>query len=240
MQEYQLELPQPAEFTLTPIHSAEMAGWVAFQERNSIATALQTKIAQERQSYEWDWLDDKTFSEKRFGNNTEVYREVWKHILGGLKKSDAVTHYREMNGLVEHESEAAAAVKAFDRSIYRAVKAVSMTEQQRNEFMSNYGEKDYELVGIAMDVVGQYHKAVEAGIEFDEDGNALNAEFELKHPPQTNFFLAAPKLRHVDYLDSKEIKGLARRFGNITNAETAKRQMKSDLSGLAEITRKAA
>lgn len=239
--EMHYETLKPAEYLASPIFSPDTVARLAHQERGSIATALHTQIIEaQRHPFEWSDLDDETFSRERFGSDTEVYRDVWKHIMDSLKESDAVKHYRLVKGDVESKFEVLAVIKAFERAVYRAVEAVPMTEKQRNSFLANFSERDYGLAGMMVQVADQYAKAKEAGIEFNADGEAQNSDFEIKHSAQASFLIAAPKLRNIDHADSKEIRGLVRRFGELQVSETAKSQMNRDLRGLGDITQKAA
>jgi hypothetical protein len=239
--EYRSESLRPVEYMNPPTYTSEMAGWVAFQERNSIATVLQTQIAEaQRHAMEWSDVDAQTFTAERFGSDTETYQAVWKKVLSGMKESDAIKHYRNVNGLVETKSEADGALRGFERAVYRAVQAVPMSEKQRNTFIENFSERDFSLAKMMVNVAEQYGRAQAAGIKFDEDGNAIDAAFSLSHPPEAHLFIAAPKLRPAEYMDVKEIRGLIRRFGDTKLAETAKMEMNRDLRGLEDITEQAA
>lgn len=238
--EFRPELLHAVEYLPTPIYSADMAAMLAYQERGSLAMVMHSQIVEAQQHpFEWSALDQETIDSGRYGSDSEAYEKFWKYILGSLKESDSVKAFRQSKGDIESKHDVVGVFKAFERSVGRAFSHVALTEEQRNHFKAVWGERDFGLASMAIDMADQIAKAKAAGIEFDGHGNPVG-EFEFKHHPFEALLIANPKLRPIDYWEDKDARGYLRRFGDLSVSEVAKSQMKGDLGNLRDITRNAA
>lgn len=238
--ENQSETLRPAqEMWLVSSFDRETAARLAYQEQFSIGRVIVRDFAQaETQPYDWTKQEEEVFTRERFGSDVEAFQAFWKHILGGLKESGSVKHFRQVEGQVKSESEMANVFRAFERSVARAFEKVPLTEKQRNHFREVYGERDFAMMSQAIELAGQVAEAKDRGVTFDQNGDP-SEKFEPRHNPFAQFVVYNPKLRPMQYWDSKEARGYLRRFGNIDASEVAKGKMKRDLSDVEELDRAA-
>ncbi len=233
------ESVRPAETWLPSRFEAETAARLAYQDQFSVGRAIhQNFVEAEAQPFEWTEREDEVFTPERFGNEAKAYRAFWKYILGGLKESSAVQHFRQVKGEVESKSEIVDVFRALERTVARAFEKVPLSEQQRNRFREVWTNRDFSLMGRAVELADQVATAKAEGATFDADGNPSN-QLELRHHPFEKFVIANPKLRPVDYWDSKDARGYLRRFGDLEVSEVAKGQIKRDLGDVQELDRAA-
>lgn len=229
------ESVQPVDQWFATRVDADTAARLAYQEQYSFGRALHQQFVEaETQPYDWTEREDEAFSRARFGTEAEAYQGFWKYILTGLKSSEAVQKFRQSKGEVESKSDLANVFRAMERTVARAMTAVPLTERQRAHLREIWSDRDFTLMNSAVELADQIAKAKAEGVNFDEDGNP-SAGLELRHHPFENFLIANPKLRRVDYWDSKDARGYLRRFGDLEVSEVAKQEIKRDLGNVRDL-----
>ncbi|MBI2984236.1 MAG: hypothetical protein HYY50_01260 [Candidatus Kerfeldbacteria bacterium] len=238
--ELRLEHLRPAELLPVGRFDAETAARLAYQERGSIGLTIhQMFVEADQQPYDWTPHEDDHFSVERFGTDAEAYRAFWENILAQLKGSEAVQHFRQKKGNLDSKQEMAGVFHAFERSVVRALDRVPLNDQQRAKFRAVWSERDFVLPAMAVEMADQYARAKAAGRDYDEDGERAD-QFVPQHHPFLKFVIGNPRIRPLDYWDSKEARAYLRRYGALEASATARQQLKSDLGSLRDINRQAA
>lgn len=215
---------QPVELVPPPsLYPAETAARLAYAERGSYGEVLSRMFAEiDANPAAFDPRPvDQTYAETMFGQrDKEAFQEVMTKIYDGLKQSDIINDFRFHGKQVESEHDVAGVFRAYERSLENALKQACLTDRQAAQLRhAAHSELDYSL----RDVITRHAVAgAEAG--------------DPAFDPSEYLLILDPKLRKVDYMDSKEILKTLRRSASLESKD----RLKGDLTVLEQSQRQEA
>lgn len=215
---------QPVEMMPPPpLYPPETAARLAYAERGSYGEVLSRMFAEIDANPEafQPVPEDRSFAEAMFGQrDKDAFQEVMKKTYDGLKNSDIINDFRFHGKQVESEHDVEAVFRAYGRSLESALKHAHLTDRQEAQLRhAAHSELDFGL----RDVITRHAVAgAEAG--------------EPMYDPSEYLLILNPKLRKVDYMDSKEILKTLRRSASLESKD----RLKADLAVLERSQRLAA
>lgn len=215
---------QPVEMVPPPaLYSPDTAARLAYAERGSYGEALARMFAEaEANPAAYDPSPaDHSYGETLFGQrDKEAYQEVMTKVYDGLKSSDIINDFRFHSRQVESEHDIEAIFRAYSRSLESALKHANLTAGQEAALRhASHSELDFGM----RDIITRH--AV-AGAEADDP----------TFDPSEYLLILDPKLRKVDYMDSKEILKTLRRSASLESKD----RLKADLAVLERSQRQEA
>ncbi len=175
-------------------------------ERYSIGEALHQQFLElEQGGYTESW-NSPEYWEQEYPSDTEAYRSYMKEVLHNLKESSAVNELRTV---------AKAGGEITDELCDRVEGALKRAEEAAMKTLRDAGE-------VSPEQLRKLHQASTSEIDYgfrDLLAERLTADkgVPLRRQKKTLSFLVNPKIRNVQYMDSKEIlSGLRRSLGRGT------------------------
>lgn len=215
---------QPVELVPSPpLYPPETAARLAYAERGSYGETLAKMFAEidvNPAAFDVqpaDLMYGETIFDQR---DKDAYQDVMKKIYDGLKHSDIINDFRFHGKQVESEHDVEAVFRAYERSLESALKRTHLTDRQEAQLRhAAHSELDFGL----RDVITRHAIAgAEAG--------------EPTFDPSEYLMILDPKLRKVDYMDSKEILKTLRRSASLESKD----RLKADLAVLDKSQRQEA
>lgn len=202
---------QPVEMVPppTPMVNAETAARAAYADRGSYGEMLHRMFLEmdaNPQAYDVS-PRDVSHGEMMFGQkDRDAFQDVMEGIYDGLKSSDIVNDFRFHGKQVESEHDVAGVFQAYERALKTALEKSDLTVRQEAKLRhAAQSELDFSL----RDVITRHALAgVEAG--------------EPTFDPTEYLLILNPKLRKVDYMDTKEILGVLRRSASLESKDRLK------------------
>ncbi len=215
---------QPVEMVPPPpMYPPETAARLAYAEQGSYGDVLARMFAEIDANPEAFQPSpaDREYSEQVFGQrDKDAFQEVMKKVYDGLKQSDIINDFRYHGRQVESEHDVAGIFRAYERALENALKHAHLTEAQEAQLRhAAHSELDFGM----RDVITRHAIAgAEAG--------------EPTFDPAEYLLILDPKLRKVDYMDSKEILKTLRRSASLESKD----RLKADLAVLEKSQRQEA
>lgn len=209
--EYRPEQVQPAEIIYGM--QAESAARLAYQERGSYAEMLSRMFAEAEAApdrYDWNPKDDQAVEQSVGKRDSQAFREVMKSMYKRLKESDTINQFRYHGGHLESEQDVAAVFAAYDRALDKSLEKSDLSDRQDSRLrFAAKSELDWGL----RDLITHH---------------VLSESEDRTFEPKDFLLMLNPKIRKVDYMDSKEILGVLRRSASMASKD----RLKADLAAL--------
>ncbi|GEM_PF-3146328 len=206
---------QPVEMVPPPqLYTAENAARAAYAERGSYGDVLHRMFLEVDANPE-AWQP--TPSDINRGGTVvgqkdkDAFREVMETVYEGLKNSDIVNDFRFHGRQVESEHDIEDVFRAYELALKTALKKSDLTARQEAKLrFAAQSELDFGL----RDVITRHALAgAESG--------------ESTFDPSEYLLILNPKLRKVEYMDSKEILGVLRRSASLESKTKLERELQA-------------
>lgn len=222
--EQQPDQVHPVEMVPPPtMVNADQAARLAYAERGSYGEVLHRMFLEMDANPEafQSTPSDMNHGGMLFGQkDREAFREVMETVYDGLKNSDIVNDFRFHGKQVETEHDVEGVFRAYERSLQTALKKSHLTERQEAKLRhAAHSELDFSL----RDVITRH------ALAGTESGDPT-------FDPTEYLLILNPKLRKVDYMDTKEILGVLRRSASLESKD----RLNDDLRVLAQSQRQEA
>lgn len=205
------------------MYAPETAARLAYAERGSYGEVLARMFAEaEANPAAFDPSPvDLAYGEMMFGQrDKDAFQEVMKKVYDGLKSSDIINDFRFHGRQVESEHDIEGIFRAYSRSLENALKHANLTDRQEAALRhAAHSELDFGM----RDVITRH------AVAGAESGDPT-------FDPSEYLLILDPKLRKVDYMDSKEILKTLRRSASLESKD----RLKADLAVLERSQRQEA
>ena len=214
------ELIRPAEI-LPPASSyqAEQAARLAYAERGSYGQMIHDMFLEvDRHPDQFAWPHETNLTDRIATRDTDAFQEVLSAVYDKLDNSDAVKAIRYQHKPIETAQDIEACYRAYERALDSALHRTDLTERQESKLkFAAHSELDWGLRDLVI------NHALESGA-----GSA-----EPRYEPKDFLLILDPKIRKVDYMDSREILAVLRRSGSMASRD----RLQADLAVLRRTNR---